>query len=112
MDISPLFPNGFIVCSQEVTPETVSIGLLATSTVCYGIALTASQFAENERRIGYFRTELFYTDTILVGAGLTFDELGWASDSRLRRVVEGYCRHEWLVRWKRLLLKKKENLSV
>lgn len=33
MDISPLFPNGFIVCSQEVTPETVSIGLLATSTV-------------------------------------------------------------------------------
>lgn len=46
--------------------------------VCYGIALTASQFAENEDRIGYFRTALFYTDTILVGAGLTVGEPGWA----------------------------------
>jgi len=32
MDISPLFPPGFTVCSQEVTQETVYIGLLATST--------------------------------------------------------------------------------
>ncbi len=56
---------------------------LITPIVCYGIALTASQFAENERRIGYFRTALFYTDTILVGAGLSVDAPGWASDSRL-----------------------------
>ena len=66
--------------------------------VCYGIALTASQFAENERRIGYFRTAIFYTDTILVGAGVSVDAPGWASDIRLKRVVEGYCRQEWLVR--------------
>ena len=33
MDIYPLFPPGFTVCSQEVTQETVCIGLLATSTV-------------------------------------------------------------------------------
>lgn len=76
------------------------------------MTLTASQLVETERCIGYFRTALFYTDTILMGADLTVDVPGWASDSRLRHAVEGYCRHEWPVRWKCLLLKKKEKLSV
>lgn len=33
MDISPLFPPGFLLCGQQVSQEAVIIGLVATDTV-------------------------------------------------------------------------------